>query len=133
MTNKNDRINSQCQEVCDELEAIRKRLKWSMQKLLREAFNQMEDEEGAFRSEEEKEDELNRHYDKYKKVFKRKKWEQGKARQETLDGLKKIQEAVFKTREYQVSSSFLRECVTKPIKEGAGYLDKKLKSEDHED
>ena len=94
-------ISTQCQKIYEELEITRKELRLSLRQLSDKSFHKQNEEEAYLDSSEN----ADKHYEKYKKIFQRKSWSEGKAKQSTLDNLEKLRENLYKTDEYRAKES----------------------------
>lgn len=123
-------LNKKCKELFEDIEFTQCRLKWNFKTLCKECFCQMDYDEDILDDPGEEK----KYYERYKKIFSRKSWEQGKATKQTLIRLQELRDAIHKTDKYGKIDMSVK-IPTKSIellKKTSEELERKLKQQDYD-
>ncbi|MCH9757619.1 MAG: hypothetical protein K0U19_00745 [Proteobacteria bacterium] len=128
---KQKEIDTQCREIYEEIKfTCEKKLRLNFRELCEKAFNKMQYEDDILDDPREEK----KYYEKYKKIFDRKNWENETATKRTLHNLEELRGAVYKTDEYRlIGGIHLPFKFEKDMKEISEWLEKELKRQDNEE
>lgn len=119
-------VNVRCQEIYEEIEITRSRLCLDLKTLCNKSFQCCEDYDLDNPKEEKK------HYEKYKKIFHRKNWNEEKANERTFQNLEKLRESLYKTDEYKSKEGgLLKHKDKKAMQKISEELEQVLNSQDY--
>ena len=99
MRREKNPINQQCKDVSEDIQFHRKRLGWNLREMCSKCYYVELTEAGYPDAESDKKNEK-KFYDKYKKLFNRKSWDEGRANSTTLASLERLRGLIRRTNEY---------------------------------